>query len=138
VGDRRDRRADAQEHVIERIVERRVRDGRTQYRVRWSGYDVADDTWETEDAVSDTLALDAFEASEASARAAEVAPPRDVDAAVVVVPARTSAPRRSPRHHDSPAALDVCVAADGDADAVHPQAHMVMSAVRGMHIQATP
>ena len=34
------------EYNVEKIIDKRVRNGITGYRVRWAGYDESEDTWE--------------------------------------------------------------------------------------------
>jgi len=47
---------------VERILQRRVikATGAVQFRVRWTGFGAADDTWEPEENVGDCIALDEF------------------------------------------------------------------------------
>jgi len=37
------------EYTVERIVEKRVRHGRVEYKIKWLGFDDADNTWEPEE-----------------------------------------------------------------------------------------
>jgi Chromo (CHRromatin Organisation MOdifier) domain len=37
---------EATEFEVERIVDKRIKQGKEQFRVRWSGYGEKDDTWE--------------------------------------------------------------------------------------------
>ena len=48
------------EYEIDKILASRIRNGRTQLRVKWTGY--AHPTWEPLDNFRDTAALDAYEA----------------------------------------------------------------------------
>jgi len=38
--------AHEEEYDVERLLDRRIRKGITEYKVRWSGYESSDDTWE--------------------------------------------------------------------------------------------
>jgi len=38
--------AHEEEYDVERLLDRRIRKGTTEYKVRWSGYESSDDTWE--------------------------------------------------------------------------------------------
>ena len=40
--------SDEEEYVIERILDRRVRSGVTEYFIKWQGYSDSDNTWEPE------------------------------------------------------------------------------------------
>ena len=52
------------EYEVEQILDKRRRDGRTQYRVRWRGYDMSEDTWEDEDGLRNASErVAAFEAT---------------------------------------------------------------------------
>jgi len=33
-------------YIVERILEKRVRNGKAEYKVKWQGYPLADSTWE--------------------------------------------------------------------------------------------
>jgi len=44
--------AGASEFEIERIVDKRKRYNKIQYRFRWKGYEIADDTWKYADGLS--------------------------------------------------------------------------------------
>ena len=54
---------DDEEHLVEKILRHRVRDGVPEYRVRWKGYNADDDTWEPLEKVKDLAALDEYEAA---------------------------------------------------------------------------
>ena len=47
-----------EEYEVEKILKRRIRDGKTEYQVKWRDYKRP--TWEPEDALENTQALDAF------------------------------------------------------------------------------
>lgn len=39
--------AHKEEYDVDRLLDRRIQKGITEYKVRWSGYESSDDTWET-------------------------------------------------------------------------------------------
>jgi hypothetical protein len=124
-------------YEIDRIVGERKRKGAIEYKVRWVGYDESDDSWE-------------------AASKLEVEVPETVQQYL----ANRPGPRQSPRFHPAPAAAPTAapVAAerksedeshnhsddddsdpkdeddndDLESDAIHPQVHMAMSAMRRM------
>ena len=49
------------EYQIDEIVDERSKDGKTEYLVKWTGYDDDDSTWEPYDHVADTKALEEWE-----------------------------------------------------------------------------
>ena len=64
---RRKRKVDAtpeeeeEEYVVERVLDERQRGKKTEYLVKWKGYDdTADNTWEPASSLNDTAALGAF------------------------------------------------------------------------------
>jgi hypothetical protein len=90
-GDPNNANSDPDEWTVESIVDRRVIRGRNpQYKVRWAGYTAADDTWMDESEVNDLAALDTYLKDHPSRQEAMQQTER----------------RRSPREHDSSAALD--------------------------------
>lgn len=71
----------AREFNVERIIGKRVHDGRTEYQVMWTGYDEDEATWEPVDHVQGGAqeAIDEFEAQLLAGNAPQVAgtPPRE-------------------------------------------------------------
>jgi hypothetical protein len=127
----------ADEYVVERLLSRRVKQGRVEYKVRWAGYDASEDTWEPEAEVAELAAMDTWLAEQQHSRAEASAPP--ASAAV----AATTAPRQSPRNHASTAALrsngaaqakEAAAAADLANVEEMPQVHMVMSALHSLQL----
>jgi len=92
------------EWEIERIVDRRKRLGKVQYKVRWAGHDASEDSWEPEENLDECAALDAWQLQQQQRAAGRAEP----------APA-AGGERRSARNHASSRAL----AASNDAlDAV--------------------
>ena len=54
------------EYVVERVLSRRVRRGRTEYYLKWKGYDESWNTWEPEENLSCPLLVAQFLAAERS------------------------------------------------------------------------
>ena len=75
------------EYTIERILDQRTVDGATQYLVLWKGYD--DETWETEENLADTAALEAWLAAPA--------PEAEASASAALAPA-SAPPMPTPEH----------------------------------------
>lgn len=93
-----------QEYVVESIVAQRKKNGRTEYRVRWAGYDSSEDTWEPASQVDGLVALDAWEAT-----------------------------RQQPQLRRSQRTAPV-VSLDEASDHDEPRVHMAMSALRGLQL----
>lgn len=51
------------EYTVEDLVDARLHYRRLQFRVRWTGYGPEDDTWQDEDDVHDTAAMDRLESN---------------------------------------------------------------------------
>jgi Reverse transcriptase (RNA-dependent DNA polymerase)/Chromo (CHRromatin Organisation MOdifier) domain len=124
----------SEEYVVERIVGRRVKLGRVEYKVHWAGYDSSEDTWEPEAEVVELAAMDAWLGEQRQRPGAATVPPPA--AATAAAPA-AAAPRQSPRMHASTASLRASAQAE-DANSADgsdaPQVHMVMSALRGLQL----
>ena len=73
--------------MIERIIDQRTVGGATLYLVKWKGYD-NDETWETEENLADTAALEAWLA----------APAPEAEASAAPAPASEPAPAPVPPH----------------------------------------
>ncbi len=43
--------ADEEEYVVERIVDKRTRNGRVEYFLKWKGYHDSENTWEPKEHV---------------------------------------------------------------------------------------
>jgi hypothetical protein len=59
---------DQQEYVVESIVGRRKKNGRTEYKVHWAGYDSSEDTWEPESEVNSLAAVEDWLAQQPQSR----------------------------------------------------------------------
>ena len=42
-----------EEYVVEKIVDKRTRNGRQEYLLKWKGYSSAENTWEPKENVTD-------------------------------------------------------------------------------------
>jgi hypothetical protein len=113
--------ADPKEWKVDHIVASRKRLGHVEYRVRWSGFDSEDDTWEPENNLKDCEALDIFLAGQQQPAAANADVP--VEEAALPAPAQpvAVAPRRSPRF--SPPVV---------GEDQHARVEMAMSALRDL------
>jgi transposase InsO family protein len=111
----------AQEYVVDSIVGQRKKNGRTEYKVRWSSFDADEDSWEPAAELKENAALDAWLAAQPPARRSER---RHASSATAVV-GRPTQPTAVPSA-DSPSSD----AAEIDA----PQVHMAMSALRAVQL----
>lgn len=103
-------RAEEEEYVVESIVGRRVRNGRTEYKVHWAGYGDDEDTWLPESECNELEALDVFLAAQ---------PP----------------PRRSTMNAgDSDVGGAESNSDDADDHDEEPQVHMAMCALRDLQL----
>jgi hypothetical protein len=110
-GQSQSHRAEEEEFVVESIVGRRMRNGRTEYKVHWAGYGEEEDSWLPAAECSELEALDAYLAAR---------PP----------------PRRSARsggHADAAGSEAKSDDDDGDDDE-EPQVHMAMCALRDLQL----
>jgi transposase InsO family protein len=106
--------AEEEEYVVESIVGRRVRNGRTEYKVHWSGYGDDEDSWLPESECNELEALDVF-------LAAQPPSPRSVRNAGSTHAAGPE-PATGAKDHD-------------DDDAEEPQVHMAMCALRNLQLE---
>jgi transposase InsO family protein len=136
--------ADEREWEVDSIIGRREIDGSVQYRVRWSGYDECDATWEPLENLDNAAGfIDAFEARQAelvpaqgaaSGLSSQAAAPEAADAgaerpaAAAADAAEAAGQRRSARGHASSRALDSAASVDVSGKHVH----MAMAALCGM------
>ena len=97
--------AEDQEYDVERILSKRVKNGCTEYHVKWAGYDEKDATWEPASFVEGSRELvEEYEATH---------------------PQSSPAVRRSPRFQEAKRE-------NADDDQAEPQVHMAMCALRNL------
>lgn len=101
-----DAASDEPEYVVESILARRKKNGRTEYKVHWAGYDDSEDTWEPESHVSDLAAMEEWLAKQPQVR-------------------------RSQRHLSHEAAP---VPSSDEDDEAEPKIHMAMCALRNLQL----
>ena len=71
--DSSDGEGSSDEFIVDRIMDKRTKRGVVEYRVRWEGYDSADDTWERIENLA--TATEAVKEYESSSQAESAAPP---------------------------------------------------------------
>ena len=67
----RDEGEEENQYEVEAIVGKRTRNGRIEYRVRWKGYEVEHDSWQTEDTLRCDELVEQYEATSRFAAVAE-------------------------------------------------------------------
>lgn len=112
--------ADAEEWIVDSIIQQRKRNGRMEYKVHWAGFSSDDDTWESAANVSELKAMDAWQSQQLPLRRSVRTAGGDgsaVAATAFVTPSAIAA-----KSHD---------AAADDED---PQVHMAMIALRNLQL----
>lgn len=60
--------SDSNVYTAEKILKKRIRNGVTQYFIKWKGYSTRDNTWEPQENILDSSLLESFEEDERSRR----------------------------------------------------------------------
>ena len=120
-----------QEWDVESILSQRRKNGKVQYKIRWTGFDASEDSWEPEENISPEL-LEQWRAQ------SNVAPPRSHAAADDVSPAPAPAaaqePRRSARNHASSRALEASTSTNEAESSGSDAILMAMCALRSFQL----
>jgi transposase InsO family protein len=102
------------EWTVESIVAQRQCHGRTEYKVRWAGYDSDEDSWESEADVNELEALDIWKAKRAA--------PQQLRRSTRYGGHASDDPKRAQRYDE------------GGSDDEEPQVHMAMCALRSLQL----
>ena len=129
--------ATEERYEIERIVDRRVNKGRTEFKVRWTGYNESDDTWETENKLKEDApnAINEFLSSRPPIRQSprlhnDTVDDHDAEPQLHMVMSAMSAMVNSEQHAELSSTDIVCAVESGVAklEADVPQTHKQMLA----------